>query len=84
VGDLLEAIGPVVAAPREDLDHLLATLHAVAVDLDFVNPARPGGDRRDRGSQPGLVRKGGRGRLHAYRRRMWKRVSVLTVSLTPR
>ena len=42
VGDLLEAVGPVVAAPGEDLDRLVGEmdLDPVAVELDFVNPAR--------------------------------------------
>jgi hypothetical protein len=44
VGDLPEAFGPVVAAAGEDLDRLVGQvdLDAVAVELDFVNPARPG------------------------------------------
>ena len=44
VGDLPEALGPVVAAPGEDLDGLVGEmdLDAVAVELDLVNPALAG------------------------------------------
>src|SRR4029077_3213068 len=42
VGDLAETLGPVIAAPGEDLDRLVGEmdLHPVAVELDFMYPAR--------------------------------------------
>ena len=44
--DLLEAVGPVVASPGEDLDVLVGDveLNAVAVELDLVKPALAGRD----------------------------------------
>jgi hypothetical protein len=52
-GDLAEAFGPVVAPARKNLDPavLEMNLDAVAIELDFVNPARPIGDLIDRGCQ---------------------------------
>jgi len=39
--DLSEAIGPVVAAPGEHLDGGISQvdLHAIAIELDLVNPS---------------------------------------------
>ena len=53
VGDLLEAVGPVVAPPGEDLGRLVGQmdLDPVAVELDFVNPALSGRHLLDRGCQ---------------------------------
>ena len=47
----LESVGPVVTAPGVDLDRLVVQmdLHAVAVELDFVNPSRSGRHPPDRG-----------------------------------
>ena len=57
VGDLLEAMGPVMAAPGEDLDGLVGQvdLDAVAVELDFVDPAVSGRHLR-RSRMPAPVR----------------------------
>src|ERR1700730_15541132 len=39
--DFLEPFGPIVAAPREDLDLVVGEmdLHSIAVEFDFVNPS---------------------------------------------
>ena len=70
VGDLLEAVGPVVAAPGEDLDRLVGQvdLDPVAVELDFVDPARSGRHLVDRGRQ-GRLDEAGQRRLDADRPR---------------
>jgi hypothetical protein len=66
LGDFLEAVGPIVTAPREDLDRLVGEmdLHAVAVELDFVNPAGAGRYLFDRGGQ-GRFDEAGERRLDA-------------------
>jgi len=50
VGDLLEAIGPVVTAAGEDLHGFVRQmdLDAVAIELDFMNPSRSGRHLLDR------------------------------------
>ena len=50
-GDLLETMRPVVTAPGEYLHRLVGEvdLDPVAVELDFVDPARPGRHPLDRG-----------------------------------
>src|SRR5690349_1904750 len=53
MGDLLEAVSPIVAAAGEDLRRLIGKmdLDTVAVELDFVNPAFPRRHPLDRGGQ---------------------------------
>ena len=70
VGDLLEALGPVVAAPGEDLDRLVGEmdLDPVAVELDLVDPAVAGRHLLDRCRQRGFD-EAGKGGLDADRRR---------------
>jgi hypothetical protein len=70
VRDLLEAVDPVMAAPGEDFDRLVGQmdLDPVAVEFDFVDPARPGRHLLDRRSQSGLD-EAREGRLDADRRR---------------
>ena len=70
VGDLLEAVGPVVAAAGENLDRLVGEvdLDPVAVELDFVNPALSGRHLLDRGRQ-GRLDEAGKRRLDADGRR---------------
>ena len=81
-GDLLEAVGPVVAAPGEDLDRLVGQvdLDAVAVELDFVNPALAGRHLLDRGRQ-GRLDEAGQWRLDADGRRFF---TLKRHSSTPR
>ena len=69
--DLAEAPGPVVAAAGEDLDGIVmdVQLHAVAVELDLVDPAIAGWHFLDRRRQRGLD-ESGEGRLHADCRRL--------------
>ena len=69
VGDLLEAVGPVVAAAGEDLHGLVGEmdLDPVAVELDLVNPALAGRHLLDRCRQRGFDEAGKR-RLDADRR----------------
>ena len=73
VGDLLEAFGPVVAAPGEDLDGLVGEvdLDPIAVELDLVKPAvrRIGTFSIDVASAGSM--KPGNGRLDADRRRFF-------------
>ena len=70
MGDLLEAMRPIVAAPGEDLRRLVGQmdLNTVAVELDFVNPALSGRHLLDRGGQ-GRFDEAGEGRLDADGRR---------------
>jgi hypothetical protein len=69
-GDLLEAVRPVVATAGEDLDCGIPEmdLDAVAVELDFMNPARAGRDLLDRRRQRRFDEVGHHG-LDADRRR---------------
>jgi hypothetical protein len=70
VGDLLEPVRPVVTAAGEDLDRLVGEvdLHAVAVELDFVDPAGAGRHLLDGCGQGGFD-ESGQGRLDADRLR---------------
>ena len=70
VGHLLEAMRPVVTSPGEDLDGFVGKvdLDAVAVELDFVDPAGSGRHLRDRGCQSRLD-EARQGRLDADRLR---------------
>ena len=71
VGDLLEAVGPVVAPAGEYLDGLVGQmdLDAVAVELDLVDPARAGRHLLDRRCQRRLD-EAREGRFDADRRRL--------------
>jgi hypothetical protein len=62
VGDLPDALGPVVAAPGEDLDRFIGEVHldAIAVELDLVDPAIAAGYAADRGRQRRLDKSGER------------------------
>ena len=82
MGDLLEAMCPIVAAPGEDLRRLVGKmdLDTVAVELDFVNPAVSGRHLLDRGCQ-GRFDEAGQGRLEADRRRFF---TLKRHSRTPR
>ena len=53
VGNLAEAVRPVVTAPREDFHRLIDEVHldAVAVELDLVEPAFAAGHLLDRRRQ---------------------------------
>jgi hypothetical protein len=57
---LLESIGPVVAAPVEDLDRLVVQmdLHAVAVELDFVIHRDPDGTLSIEDARAGSTKSG--------------------------
>jgi hypothetical protein len=68
-GDLLEAVGPIVAAPGEHLDLGVGEmdLDAIAVELDLVDPAIAAGRLVDRGCKRGLDKARER-RLDADRR----------------
>jgi hypothetical protein len=72
VRNLLEALGPVVAAAGEDLDRLVGQvdLSAVAVELDFANPALSRRHLLDRGGQ-GRLDEAGQRRLDADRLRFF-------------
>ena len=62
IGNLPEALGPVISAAGEDSHGLVCEmdLDAVAVELDFVNPAGPARHLLDRAGQ---------GRLNEARQR---------------
>ncbi|MGY4299900.1 hypothetical protein ACVWXN_007995 [Bradyrhizobium sp. i1.4.4] len=66
MGDLLEAMRPIVSAPGENLRRLVGQvdLDPVAVELDFVNPSPAGRHPLDRGGQ-GRFDEAGQRRLHA-------------------
>ena len=66
MGDLLEPMRPVVTAPGEYLHRLVGEvdLDPVAVELDFVDPARSGRHPLDRGRQ-GRLDEAGQRRLDA-------------------
>jgi hypothetical protein len=70
MGDLLEAMRPIVAAPGEDLRRLVGQVNpdTVAIELDFMNPALSGRHLLDRGGQ-GRFNEAGEGRLDADCRR---------------
>ena len=72
IGNLLETLGPVVAAPCEDLDGFVGEmdLHAVAVELDFVNPSLAGWHAVGRGGESRRD-EAGQGRLDAERFRLF-------------
>jgi hypothetical protein len=72
VGDLPEAIGPVVTAPRENLHRFVGEvdLHPVAIELDFMDPSLAGRHAVDRGRQ-GRLDEAGEGRLDAQRFRLF-------------
>jgi hypothetical protein len=52
-GDLFETVGPIVAAPRENLHPVVGKLHlhTIAVELVFMDPARAARSLLDRGCQ---------------------------------
>jgi hypothetical protein len=72
VGDLLEAVRPVVATPGKNPGRLVGQmhLHPVAVELDFVNPSPAGRHLLDRGCQ-GRFDEAGHWRLQADGRRFF-------------
>jgi hypothetical protein len=74
VGDLADALGPVVAAPGKDLDGFVHQMNLDTVELDRVNPALAGRHVLGRGRQ-GRRDESGVGRLPANRRTSlrWKR-----------
>jgi hypothetical protein len=69
--DLAEAPGPVIAPASEHLDGVVVDveLDAIAVELDFMDPALAGRHFLDRGGQRRLD-ESGEGRFHADRRRL--------------
>ena len=60
MGDLLEPMGPIVAAAGEDLHSLVGEMHldTIAVELDFVNPAVPGRARSIEDASAGSTKPG--------------------------
>src|SRR4029077_11992088 len=69
-GDFPEAPGRIAAAPCENADGFIydEELNTIAVELDFVNPARARRHLLNRGSKRRLDEPG-EGRLYANRRR---------------
>ena len=70
VGDLSEALGPVISAPGVDLDRFVRemNLHSIAIELDFVYPAFAAGHLLDGCRKRGLD-EAGKGSLDADGRR---------------
>jgi hypothetical protein len=79
VGDLPEAIGPVVTPPRENPHCFVSEMHldTIAVELDFMDPSLAGRHAVDRGRQ-GRLDEAGEGRLDAQRSGFfpWKAIAT--------
>jgi len=60
VGDLPEAIGPVVTPPRENLHYFVSEMHldTIAVELDFMDPRSPDGTRSIEAARAGSMKPG--------------------------